>query len=46
MHLGYGWKSQKEEKDVDAWIILRWTFDGVELTGSFWLRIGTSGGLL
>jgi hypothetical protein len=44
MHIGYWWENQKErdnqeDKDVGGWAVL-------ESTGSIWLRIGTSGGLL
>jgi hypothetical protein len=38
-----------EDPDVDARIILKWIFErlgGGAWTGSIWLRIGTSGGLL
>jgi hypothetical protein len=54
MHKGYWWESQKErdhyeDQDVGGWTILKWIFerkDGMVWTGSNWLRIGTSGGLL
>jgi hypothetical protein len=38
-----------EDEDVDGWIILKWIlgrYDGVVSTGSIWLRIETTGGLL
>jgi hypothetical protein len=48
------WESQKEgdhqeDQDVGGWNILKWILereDGMIWTGSNWLRIGTSGGLL
>jgi hypothetical protein len=54
MHIGYWWESQKErdlyeDQDVGGWTILKWIlekWDGMVWTGSNWLRIGTSGGLL
>jgi hypothetical protein len=54
MRVGYWWKSQKkrdhlEVQDAGGWIILKWIIEGydkVVWTGSIWLRIGTSGGLL
>jgi hypothetical protein len=42
-------KNHWGDQDVDGRIILRWIFrklEGVEGTGSSWLRIGTDGGLL
>jgi hypothetical protein len=38
-----------EDQDVGGWTILKWVlqrYDGMVWTGSNWLRIGTSGGLL
>jgi hypothetical protein len=54
MHTAYWRESQKErdhEKDqeVGGWKILKWIlerWDEMVWTGSIWLRIGTSGGLL
>jgi hypothetical protein len=54
MHIGYWWESQKErdhyeDQDVGGWTILKWIlerYDGMIWSGSIWLRIGTSGGLL
>jgi hypothetical protein len=49
MHIGYWWERQKEGQDVGRWIILKWILerkDGMVWTGSIWLRIETSGGLL
>jgi hypothetical protein len=54
MHTGYWWESQKErdhyeDQDIGALMILKWILgreDGVEWTGSIWLKIGASGGLL
>jgi hypothetical protein len=54
MHIGYWWESQKErdhweEQDVGVWTILKQIlekWDGMVWTGSIWLRIETSGGLL
>jgi hypothetical protein len=54
MHIGFRWESQKgsdhkEDLDVGGRIILKWILErqnGVVWTGSIWLRIGTSGGLL
>jgi hypothetical protein len=42
-------KSHWEDQDVGGWTILKWILerlDGIVWTGSIWLRIGTSGGLL
>jgi hypothetical protein len=42
-------KSYYEDQDVGGWTILKWIlerYDGMVWTGSIWLRIGTSGGLL
>jgi hypothetical protein len=47
MHVGYWWESQKKRprrRWVDKIKIER--EDGMVWTGSMWLRIGTSGGLL
>jgi hypothetical protein len=54
MHIGFWWENQKvrdHKGDLDVggrtllkWILERW--DRVVWTGSIWLRIGTSGGLL
>jgi hypothetical protein len=51
MHVGYLWESQKERnhyegQDVGGWTILKWILDRMGWTGSIWLRIGTSGGLM
>jgi hypothetical protein len=54
MHIGYWWENQKErhryeDQDVGRWIILKWILkrgDGMVWTGSNWLRLGTSEGLL
>jgi hypothetical protein len=54
MHIGYWWGSQTEkghweDQDVGGWTILKYIlerYDGMVWTGSIWLRIGTSGGLL
>jgi hypothetical protein len=54
MDIGYWWESQKErdhyeDQDVGGWTILKLILereDGMVWTGSNWLRIGTSGGLL
>jgi hypothetical protein len=54
MHVGYWWESQKERdhfknQDADEWTILKYILDrqdGMAWTGSIWLRIGTTGGLL
>jgi hypothetical protein len=49
MHLGYFWKSRKEDKDVGVRIILRLIlerYDEILWTGLIWLRIGTGGRLL
>jgi hypothetical protein len=50
----YWWESQEErdhweDQDVCGWIILKGRverYEGMVWTGSIWLRIGTSGGLL
>jgi hypothetical protein len=44
-----GKPKKKEDHDVGGRVILSWILeksDGVIWTGSIWLRIGTSGGLL
>jgi hypothetical protein len=54
MHIGYWRETQKkrdhyEDQDLDGWTILKWILeieDGLLCTGSIWLRIVTSGGLL
>jgi hypothetical protein len=54
MHIGYWWESQKERdyyegQDLGVRTVLKYIlerYDGVVWTGSIWLRIGTSGGLL
>jgi hypothetical protein len=54
MHIGYWLESQKErnhkeDQDVGGWTMLKWILDRQDRmvwTGSSWLRIGTSGGLL
>jgi hypothetical protein len=44
MHVGYWWESQKERDRSGDRILEKQ--DDVLWTGSIWLRIGTSGGLL
>jgi hypothetical protein len=54
MHIGYWWESQKErdhwedldvcERTIINQFLERW--DGVVWIGLFWLKIGTSGGVL
>jgi hypothetical protein len=42
------WEIQKENQDVDEWMMLKWTserYNGVELTALIWLRIEIGGGL-
>jgi hypothetical protein len=49
MRIEYWWYSESEDQDVGGWTIIKWILerqDGVVWTGSIWLRIGTSGGLL
>jgi hypothetical protein len=49
MHIGYWWESQKEDQDVGGWTIFKWILERLDemvWTGSNWLRIGNSGGLL
>jgi hypothetical protein len=48
--MGYWWESLKErnhyeDEDIGGWTILKWILE-IGWTGSIWLRIGTSGGLL
>jgi hypothetical protein len=42
-------KNHYEDQDIGGWTILKWILergDGMVWTGSIWLRIGTTGGLL
>jgi hypothetical protein len=46
--VGCWWENEKCQA-LAGWIILRWIlerYDAVVWTGLFWLRIGTTGGLL